>query len=450
LLALLIGAAVGSFLNMVIYRLPRRLSFVDPPKSFCPKCKHPLGWVDLFPLLSWLSTGGKCRYCKAPIAVRYFLVEVFCGALFSALWWQYLIADYQPLRMAFYMATTACLVAIIFIDWELYIIPDEINALLLVIGVGLQACLGRLDVALWGALAGWGILWGIAFLGRILFRKDAMGHGDIKMMRGVGAIIGPTLLLANMAMAVVAGLVIGIAMILLVKKAPEAAPKEEPVAEAEAYFVEISLSPAEIQEFKAACAESETPWASLAMAAKGASIKDARSLIAALGPESISSLLRFGVFYLLCLDIVALFWHGAYGLIGETYVEENVEDDTWSPSLTTIPFGPYLAVGTLACLIFAAPIEAGIRAYWDTATGVNQAVGPKMSPLSAPQLRRFEGFASLTRVKGAQTSLDLASLMEPSGAVELTPKGTAFCLQNWNNLEKLPVQPSGESGAYCA
>ncbi|MEZ0325734.1 MAG: A24 family peptidase, partial [Fimbriimonas sp.] len=168
----MIGAAVGSFLNMVIYRLPRRLSFSNPPKSFCPRCKHSLGWMDLFPLFSWLSTGGKCRYCREPIAVRYFLVEVFCGVLFAGLWWQYLIASYEPLRMVFYMAASACLVAIIFIDWELYIIPDEINALLLVLGVAMQILLHSPETALWGALLGWGMLWGIAMLGRVMFGKD--------------------------------------------------------------------------------------------------------------------------------------------------------------------------------------------------------------------------------------------------------------------------------------
>ncbi len=324
LMALLIGAAVGSFLNMVIHRLPRRLSFSNPPKSFCPKCKHSLGWMDLFPLFSWLSTGGKCRYCKEPIAVRYFLVEVLCGALFAGLWWQYLIVSYEPLRMAFYMAASACLVAIIFIDWELYIIPDEINALLLVLGVALQVLLGSWQTALWGALAGWGILWGIALLGRVMFGKDAMGHGDIKMMRGVGALIGPTLLLANMAIAVVAGLVIGLIMIAIAKGQPVV--EEEPL-------------------------EGEQDYQ----------------------PESIGSLFRFGFFYLVGLDIVGVVWPGAYKLIGEEYIEENIEDDTWAPSLTTIPFGPYLAVGALACMLFAGPIQRGMKAYWDNATGSSTA-----------------------------------------------------------------------------
>jgi leader peptidase (prepilin peptidase)/N-methyltransferase len=317
LLALLIGATLGSFLNMLIYRLPRRLSFVNPPKSFCPKCKHPLGVVDLFPLLSWLSTGGKCRYCKEPVAPRYFLVELLMGGLYAALWYEYLIASYDPVTMTCYMVATAALVAIIFIDWELYIIPDEINAFLLGTGFVYAGVTHTWERALWGAFVGWAILWGIAFFGRVAFGKDAMGHGDIKMMRGVGAIIGPALLIPNMAIAVVAGLVVGLAMIAIAKGKPSA--EEEP---------------------------DETPW----------------------HPESVLHLLKMGIFYLLCLDVVGVFWRGIYPLIGEEYEEENIEDDTWQPTLTTIPFGPYLAAGSLVCMIFAGPISKMMGDYWQSAT----------------------------------------------------------------------------------
>jgi leader peptidase (prepilin peptidase)/N-methyltransferase len=328
--------------------------------------------MDLFPLFSWLSTGGKCRYCKEPVSIRYFLVEVFCGGIFAALWWQYLIAGYEPLRMAFYMAATACLVAIIFIDWELFIIPDEINALLLAIGIGMQAMIGSLGTAFWGALAGWGILWGIAFFGRLGFGKDAMGHGDIKMMRGVGALLGPTLLIANMGIAVLAGLIIGIAVIVIVsmgKKVEEA----EPIEDADLALKGFGWSDHQVQTFKAAADKQGRPWPAVVLAAKAANTTSHEELMAFVAPESIGSLLKCGVFYLLCLDIVGVFWKGVYRVIGETYVEEDIEDDTWAPSLTTIPFGPYLAVGALACMIFAGPIERGLRDYWDSATGRNMA-----------------------------------------------------------------------------
>lgn len=319
LMGLMIGAALGSFLNMLIYRLPRRISFVDPAKSFCPKCRHPLHAIDLIPLLSWLSTGGKCRYCKDPIAVRYFLVELLMGALFSVLWYEFLILGYDPIRMSCYMAATAALVAIIFIDWELYIIPDEINAFLLGVGLLLGGLTHHWSAALWGAFTGWAILWGITFFGRIAFRKDAMGHGDIKMMRGVGAVIGPMLLVANMGIAVVAGLIIGLILIAVSRRAAANEPEEA----------------------------DDAPYE----------------------PEPVLHILKMGIFYLLCLDVVGVFWHGIYPLVGEQYEDENIEDDTWTPSLTTIPFGPYLAVGALACMLFAGPITAAMEDYLNGSAG---------------------------------------------------------------------------------
>jgi leader peptidase (prepilin peptidase)/N-methyltransferase len=274
LLALLIGAAVGNILNRYIY-----------------------------------------RYFSKRISVRYFLVELLVGGLCAGLWHQYLIASFEPVRMWFYMLAAAALVAIIFIDWALFVIPDEINVFVLAIGVGHGAATHQMKLALLGALTGWGIIWGTALLGRVMFRRDAMGHGDIKMMRGVGALIGPALTFANMAIAVVAGLVVGIALIVAARKGKE----------------------------EGASADDESP-----------------------PPESISSLLKSGIFYLLCLDCVGVFWRGIYRLIGEEYQEVTLDDDTWKPSLTTIPFGPYLAAGALVCMLFATPLANAIHNYWNS------------------------------------------------------------------------------------
>lgn len=356
LLALLIGATLGSFLNMLIYRLPRRLSFINPPKSFCPKCKHSLGVVDLFPLLSWLSTGGKCRYCKDPVAPRYFLVELLMGILFSGLWYQFLIVGYEPARMCFYMAATAALVAIIFIDWELYIIPDEINAFLLLVGFAMAGVMGQWQMALWGAFTGWAILWGITFFGRIAFGKDAMGHGDIKMMRGVGSIIGPALLIPNMAIAVITGLIVGVTMIVISKR--------QPIAEVQGA----------VQE--------EEEWV----------------------PEPVGHVLKMGIFYLLCLDVIGAFWHGIYPLVGEEYDDENIEDDTWTPSLTTIPFGPYLAAGALVCMIFAQPLTQAMQDYWSNST--KSAASRPTGPFLSQNLAVLASDYRLTDRTGLEPQLD--------------------------------------------
>lgn len=317
IVGLMLGATIGSFLNVVIYRMPRLLSLSDPKYSFCPICKMRLDGADLFPLFSWLTSKGRCRHCDVKIPARYFYVELITGIIWAALWYKFFCADYtgsQWVLGCFYMAASAALVAIIFIDGEHFIIPDEINAFLLILGVG-YAVYSRDWTLLWqGYLMGWGIIFGIAFFGRLAFGKDAMGHGDIKMMRGVGALIGPVLCVFDVAIAVVTGLIFGILFIAIQssrdKKAALAASAEDDVKEA---------TGTEEDDYQ---------------------------------PESIKDLLILGFSYLICLDVVAINFPQVYTKMGYPMEDVSVEDDDWEPSLTTIPFGPYLAVGAIACMIF--------------------------------------------------------------------------------------------------
>jgi leader peptidase (prepilin peptidase) / N-methyltransferase len=323
IVGLFLGATIGSFLNVVIYRTPRGLSLSDPKNSFCPKCKHRLGVPDLFPLLSWLVLRGRCRHCRAPVSSRYFFVELITGGIFAGLWWQYLIVSWEPLRAVAYALAAAGLVAIIFIDWEMYIIPDEINAWLLVVGLLYHSLNGSILSALWGALLGWGLLWGIAVLGRLLFRKDAMGHGDIKMMRGMGAVLGPLLLGASVLMAVFLGAIIGVLLIGV---------------------------------------------ATLQRRAAGEEAEDLGEPTA----ESLKSLMLCGIWYLACLDVVALAFPKLNAWLERELPDiADEEEDDWKPSLTTIPFGPYLAAGAIVCMIFAPSLERDIAAYWEQATVVD-------------------------------------------------------------------------------
>lgn len=324
LFGFLIGAVAGSFLNMVIYRLPRGISFINPASSICPVCKHALGWPDLMPIFSFLSTGGKCRYCQVKISPRYMLVELLCGGLFAAVWYKYQVLQDANLSTAVYMLTVACLVAAFFIDWELFIIPDEINALLLVIGLVFHGIVGSLPVALQGAFFGWALLFGISFGGRILLQKDAMGLGDVKLMRGVGAVIGAPLLGANVVIAVFAGLVFGLIFMGIDRMkggSAVASTPVEPVPEPE--------------------------------------------------PESLKSLLTGGIWTLLCLDIVGIFFPKIYRLIGIELTGANSEelDEEFTVTPSTIPFGPYLAVGTVLCILFSTEIQGATDAYWKYATG---------------------------------------------------------------------------------
>jgi leader peptidase (prepilin peptidase) / N-methyltransferase len=342
ILGLIFGAAIGSFLNVVIYRMPRGLSLSDPPNSFCPKCKHRLLMTDMIPLLTWLIQRGKCKYCGAKIPSRYFWVELLNGVIWSGIWWQYLIASNDWVKALCYAFAASTLVAIIFIDWELYIIPDQINAFLLFLGLAYNVWLfaqGNPAAVTWGipssvagALVGVGVLWGIAFLGRVLFRKDAMGHGDIKMARGIGAILFPALAVTSFALAVALGAVLGVAQVFL-------RPRHE------------SQKPPESEE------QSGLPI-------------DQNSEEEEFEPESIGSLLKCGLGYILCIDVIGLFVPKLYkAWFNEDPYEpiEGLED--FEADFTMIPFGPYLALGAIVGTVFEKQLLGAVRSYWHWAIG---------------------------------------------------------------------------------
>jgi leader peptidase (prepilin peptidase)/N-methyltransferase len=322
----MLGAFFGSFLNMVIYRLPRGKSFNEPKRSFCPNCEHSLDWIDLIPLVSWASTGGKCRYCKEPIAARYEIVELLNALLFGGVWWRFMTGTPNPdwISFAAYSAEICALVAIIFIDAELFIIPDELNAFLLIVALAFAGFTGHIILALQGALLGWGLLWGIAFLGRLGFGKDAMGDGDIKMMRGVGALLGPLLVVADVGIAVVLGIVGGVAGMILAKRNQPAREQAEP--------------------------QDMLPYE----------------------PTPIWVVIVCGAWYLCCLDVVALFIKPLDKWISSRLPQEitEEEEDDWRPTSTTIPFGPYLAAGAIACILAGPYIVKIILEYWKRQTGM--------------------------------------------------------------------------------
>jgi leader peptidase (prepilin peptidase)/N-methyltransferase len=332
-LGVLIGAAFGSFLNVVIYRLPRGMSLAQPP-SHCPTCGHRLDALDLFPLLSFLLAGAKCRHCKAPISWRYFLVELLTGSLCGLFWYQCLVLSNDPVRFVALSAFAIVLVGATFIDLYHYIIPDSLNAALLLIGLaygGWQLAHGggwselfgvHVPSTIVGALTGVAVFWGIAFLGRIAFRKDAMGHGDIKLARGIGAVLLPAAALASFGLAVALGAVLGILQILFRPKSGDGAGEDVEADEA---------APEE--------------------------------------PESIGSLLRCGLGYALAVDAIALFApkFGSWWFGDEPGMEDS--EDDWEPGFTHIPFGPYLALGAILTALLEPQILGGVQAYWRWATG---------------------------------------------------------------------------------
>lgn len=346
MLGFMFGAIVGSFLNVVIYRMPRGKSLNNPKHSFCPSCGHQLGVPDLFPLLSWLLLLGKCRYCGKPVSARYFVVELVNGLIWMGVWYQYLLGPTPDLGKAIaYALTASALVAIIFIDIELYLIPEQINAFLLFVGFGYNLWLyaqGLPSATTWGipssvagALVGVGILWGIAFLGRIAFRKDAMGHGDIKMARGVGAVLFPALAGVSFGLAVVLGAVLGIVQVV----------------------VRARMNRGSGEAGKLASMRTGTATPLHPSSSSGPPQEEGV-------PESIGSLLKCGIGYILCLDVIGLFAKKFYkSYFGEDPFEPPADLETFEADFTMIPFGPYLALGAIVAAVFERQLLGAVTSY---------------------------------------------------------------------------------------
>ena len=229
------GAIVGSFLNVVIHRVPNEESIVFP-NSACPNCKTPIKAYDNIPLLGWLMLGGKCRSCSMAISPRYPAVELLNALLFLLVYWQVGLSPMLPVYLAF----VSTMVALIFIDAEHMILPNVITYPLLVIALliriifplvfaenyfsdtaffpatylaGQPAWLVSLFGAVVGALIGGGSLWLVGAVWKALRGVDAMGLGDVKMMLGVGALLGWRLAFLAIFLGAFAGAIIGIAVI---------------------------------------------------------------------------------------------------------------------------------------------------------------------------------------------------------------------------------------------
>lgn len=212
-----LGAAVGSFLNVCIYRLPRKESIIHA-WSCCPHCKKRIAWRDNIPFLSYIFLKGKCRHCKKRISFRYFLVELITAGLFLLLFY------YFGLSLFFWIYAALCssLIVVSFIDIDIREIPDEISLGGMAIGLILSIIFPRLhqtslgQVALFrsflGILAGGGSIYVTGLIGNAIFRKETMGGGDVKLMAMVGAFIGWKLALLTFFLAPFFGSAVGIVL----------------------------------------------------------------------------------------------------------------------------------------------------------------------------------------------------------------------------------------------
>ncbi|MBW6512537.1 MAG: prepilin peptidase [Desulfuromonadaceae bacterium] len=208
----LLGAVVGSFLNVCIYRLPRKQSIVSPPSS-CPQCGARIPWYLNVPLVSFMVLRGRCCACKTPISLRYPAIELLNGLLFWVIFDRFGMSWLTPVFWLF----SAALVVIAFIDLEHQIIPDVISLPGIVVGFlcsFLIPWLSWSDSAL-GILLGGGSLFVIATGYQLLTGREGMGGGDIKLLAMVGAFMGWKAVLPIIFLASLLGTLVGVPLMLV-------------------------------------------------------------------------------------------------------------------------------------------------------------------------------------------------------------------------------------------
>ncbi len=235
LLAGLLGLMVGSFLNVVIYRLPKMMEQqwaaecaemtgvpaagaasekfnLLSPRSRCSQCGHAIAWYENIPVLSYLFLRGKCSACGAPYGLRYPVVELVSGALFFFCAWRW----GWTMTALVWCVFSAALLALALIDWDTTLLPDDITLPLLWAGLIAAALQWNaavsLNASLWGAVAGYLSLWLVYWAFKLVTGKEGMGYGDFKLFAALGAWFGWQALVPIILMASVIGAIVGIAM----------------------------------------------------------------------------------------------------------------------------------------------------------------------------------------------------------------------------------------------
>jgi leader peptidase (prepilin peptidase) / N-methyltransferase len=230
----LLGLCIGSFLNVVIHRLPMMMErgwriesaeqlgvaidapapiTLSAPRSRCPSCGHQIRWHENIPLLSYLRLGGKCSACRAPISLRYPAIEVLTALLFAACGWRF---GAQP-TVLLWCGLVASLVALAFIDLDTQFLPDDLTLPLMWAGI-VSAALGWIPVTLaasvGGAVAGYLSLWLVFHAYRLIRGKEGMGAGDFKLLAALGAWMGWQLIPSIILLASAVGALVGIGLIV--------------------------------------------------------------------------------------------------------------------------------------------------------------------------------------------------------------------------------------------
>lgn len=215
------GACIGSFLNVVIYRLPAKISLINPP-SRCPKCFHRLGKTENIPVIGWLWLRGKCRWCQTPISPRYPLIEGMTGLFFALVFYQF---GFSWLSVG-YVIFLSWLIALALIDMDTMILPNSLTQSGLVIGMIWQTWLGftvgginsaslYLFISILSAVVGIWLFDAIRLIGSVVFGKPAMGGGDPKLAAMIGSWLGWQGVLMTGFLACLYGTIVGISAIAL-------------------------------------------------------------------------------------------------------------------------------------------------------------------------------------------------------------------------------------------
>lgn len=242
-LSAILGLLLGSFLNVVIHRLPKMMEHEwqqncrdflgqadapEPvatkynlviPRSACPSCGHQISAIENIPFISYLFLRGKCKQCSAPISIRYPLVELLTGILFASISWKLGATGLTLMSWIFISA----LVALTFIDLDTQLLPDDITLPLVWLGllVNLNHGFCDLQTAVIGAVAGYLALWSVYWLFKLVTGKEGMGYGDFKLLAAIGAWFGWQLLPAVILLSSIAGTIVGVSLIVFAKQGRE-------------------------------------------------------------------------------------------------------------------------------------------------------------------------------------------------------------------------------------
>lgn len=324
ILVIVMGLLFGSFLNVVIARVPQDQSIVTP-RSRCPKCGHQLAWYENIPVLSWIALRARCSSCGLPISWRYPLIELLTALLFFACQRRF---GWTP-ELVSGLVLVLVLVPLSFIDLDHWILPHELTLPGIAAGVALSIPLGleRLRDAVIGALAGFFVFWALEWLGEKIFKKEALGGGDKFLLALIGAFLTWKSLLGVIFLSSLQGALVG-SLLLLIRG--RAGPAPEP--EAESVEGPSSASPPEAVPGSEPSASPSSTSPVEAAAPEGVPVASPPTAPAS-GPEAPP------------VDAVT-----SEPRSPDTD-EDDEEEDDWVPGPTNIPFGPWLSLAALELML---------------------------------------------------------------------------------------------------